>query len=1003
MTQALVTMIAPLAREKLAQASAAIDALENPARPDIAGALDKLDGDDGTHFTSFHAFASTDGKRAYLLLEFSADGDEKAALTRFCNAIGDAIRPVLSLASDWRDGQSAFDYLWNRRRPPDNRWFGDPGISFAGTPGMSVGRILREAALAAKCTDLLGAQQGGMSALDRLEKVRDALRNDPNCASALTPADPAPPFAPQSLGAIIFGLALDFIGLYLWPFVVAVLCWTLYCGLAAATGEFETWPMIWAFAKAAALAFCCASLLSLGIVIVAGLIAYLLFIKAEAADWLDPRAADHATVDAMFARENHYAQNHMISITRRKPGMLRSFTSRLMFWIIGELAARLYAPGFLSDIGTIHFARWITVKGNRDLVFLSNYGGSWESYLEDFITRAHAGLTGVWSNTVGFPRTVNLFQEGATDGERFKRYARHSMIPTRFWYSAYPTLTTANVRTNAEIRRGLSGALTEDEAMAWLAMFGSARRPESKLESNEIQSIIFGGLGFLHFGKAALCCLPNDEAAARSWLKAVAPYVAFNDGRRLQAPAIFTLALSAEGLKKLGLPDEGLATFPVAFLDGMPSRARLLGDRDANAPQTWRWGGTPHDAAVLIYGNEQSDVDALESLLQAICAEHGASCDHCIPLKEIKPNDKTEPFGFMDGVSQPVIRGTYKGMRVTDSIHLVEPGEFILGYPDNRNNLPPGPTLPALADPDNHLSLVDKTTSFSVSEVECPRDIGANGSFLVIRELEQDVKGFQKFCTDEAARLHDRLHVPYYVDAKFIGAKLIGRWQDGSSLVRHPYHSQDHEDRTGLMSRALGVTLGGEAQKPGPSLDDAHQTRTPPVTPVPPSAAAEEQDKQKPVKPDYRHGNDFLFGTEDPEALRCPYGAHIRRANPRDSLDPGSADQVGISNRHRILRIGRQYQPADGQNPGLFFMCLNGDIERQFEFIQQTWLNGQSFHGLSCEADPLVGAGGGVCAFTVPSRDGPVRLSALPDFVTTKGGGYFFLPGRRLVAYLSRD
>ena len=76
------------------------------------------------------------------------------------------------------------------------------------------------------------------------------------------------------------------------------------------------------------------------------------------------------------------------------------------------------------------------LPNSKDFVFFSNYGGSWDSYLEDFITKAHEGLTAVWSNTVGFPRTENLFQKGATDGERFKRYARRSMLATPFWFSA---------------------------------------------------------------------------------------------------------------------------------------------------------------------------------------------------------------------------------------------------------------------------------------------------------------------------------------------------------------------------------------------------------------------------------------------------------------------------------------------------------------------------------------------------------------------------------------
>ena len=73
--------------------------------------------------------------------------------------------------------------------------------------------------------------------------------------------------------------------------------------------------------------------------------------------------------------------------------------------------------------------------------------------------------------------------------------------------------------------------------------------------------------------------------------------------------------------------------------------------------------------------------------------------------------------------------------------------------------------------------------------VENTRDVGFNGSFLVMRELEQDVSAFERYCRDEAERLknHARLPAPYVVDDHFIGAKMIGRWRDGPSLVRHPY------------------------------------------------------------------------------------------------------------------------------------------------------------------------------------------------------------------------
>src|SRR5262249_16199275 len=132
-----------------------------------------------------------------------------------------------------------------------------------------------------------------------------------------------------------------------------------------------------------------------------------------------------------------------------------------------------------------------------------------------------------------------------------------------------------------------------------------------------------------------------------------------------------------------------------------------------------------------------------------------------------------------------------------------------------------------------------------------------------------------------------------------------------------------------------------------------------------------------------------------------PFGAHIRRANPRESFDPGSDEQLGITNRHRIIRVGRFYEPQAGQMPGLFFMCLNGDIERQFEFVQPTWLQGASFHGLAGERDPRLGRGSGSDAFTIPTRDGPMTAQSLDPFVRTRGGGYFLLAGRRTLEYLA--
>jgi deferrochelatase/peroxidase EfeB len=186
----------------------------------------------------------------------------------------------------------------------------------------------------------------------------------------------------------------------------------------------------------------------------------------------------------------------------------------------------------------------------------------------------------------------------------------------------------------------------------------------------------------------------------------------------------------------------------------------------------------------------------------------------------------------------------------------------------------------------------------------------------------------------------------------------MGRWSDGSSLVRN----------------RLPPPLPG----PVPALD--------------PTRAAD---------------NEFLFGQEDPSALACPFGAHIRRANPRDTRFPGSAEEIASVNRHRILRVGRMYgpsfDPADGKLPehscGMLFMCLNGDIERQFEFVQKTWLLNPNIHGLEDEVDPIIGRSSQ--RFTIPTTTGPISLPPSPGFVTVKGGGYFFLPSRTALRFLA--
>jgi hypothetical protein len=180
---------------------------------------------------------------------------------------------------------------------------------------------------------------------------------------------------------------------------------------------------------------------------------------------------DPAAEEELVGRENRRPQNHMASITPVKPGIFRFALLKAVLTAIELLGRIKYYHGNLSGIPSIHFARWTVINSGQHLLFLSNFDGSWEHYLGEFIDQAANGLTAVWSNAVDFPRTRNLIQGGATDEQRFKSYARRTQLYTQLWYSAYPYLSVVNIQNNAAIRSRLWGELQGEELHAWLRRF----------------------------------------------------------------------------------------------------------------------------------------------------------------------------------------------------------------------------------------------------------------------------------------------------------------------------------------------------------------------------------------------------------------------------------------------------------------------------------------------------------------------------------------------------
>lgn len=179
---------------------------------------------------------------------------------------------------------------------------------------------------------------------------------------------------------------------------------------------------------------------------------------------------DH--VKELVKREDrtHIVQNHMCSFTTVKPSVFRRVTLRGVLWLV-NLLARLSDKGELSGIPSIHFAHWSLVDNGRRMLFVSNFDGSWENYLDDFIDKAAFGLTAIWTNTVGFPKTSWLVREGARDGSRFKANARDKQTYTNVWYSAYKPLTVQTIDNNSRIREDLFTTLDETATRDWVRRF----------------------------------------------------------------------------------------------------------------------------------------------------------------------------------------------------------------------------------------------------------------------------------------------------------------------------------------------------------------------------------------------------------------------------------------------------------------------------------------------------------------------------------------------------
>jgi len=179
---------------------------------------------------------------------------------------------------------------------------------------------------------------------------------------------------------------------------------------------------------------------------------------------------DHANL--LSSLEDHGVTNQFSAMGSLKPGLFRRLTMILVLSAINYTARHVFNRGRLARVTSIQFARWVFLDGKKRVIFASNYDGSLDSYMDDFINKVGFGLNVVFSNGIGYPRTNWLLLDGAKDEQKFKDYLRRHQMPTQAWYNAHAGLTALDKWRNAQIRKGLEQqSMTDTEIRDWLQLF----------------------------------------------------------------------------------------------------------------------------------------------------------------------------------------------------------------------------------------------------------------------------------------------------------------------------------------------------------------------------------------------------------------------------------------------------------------------------------------------------------------------------------------------------
>jgi len=193
--------------------------------------------------------------------------------------------------------------------------------------------------------------------------------------------------------------------------------------------------------------------------------------RLEKSDPIVCPTADQNHSENLSSFEDHDVTNQFSAMGSLKPGLVRLLTTSVVLKTVNYGARHITRLGRLGRIRSIHFARWVFVVGQERMIFCSNYDGSVESYMDDFINKTGFGLNASFSNGIGYPITNWLVRDGCIDERNYKEYLRRHTLPSQVWYKAYPGLSAIDLERNTRIRQGLEmSSLTDKQARDWVAL-----------------------------------------------------------------------------------------------------------------------------------------------------------------------------------------------------------------------------------------------------------------------------------------------------------------------------------------------------------------------------------------------------------------------------------------------------------------------------------------------------------------------------------------------------